>query len=217
MGTYKVDTLSIGRGSLSDNTNSITAFSSNNSVGSWSSATTYAQYNCVEYSNKVYRSKIVSNTNNQPDISPNQWETVCNTKDGDIAFIIANSSSTVMQRVGSVWSNIGGSPATISLNDGQLTPATAITFVGLSKAWAQLEYTVRRGSGHSRKRHGTMNILNDTVVTDVVYDHQFQDIGSDVNVTLTPVASAGNVALQYISTAESVAIELKWNISKGWT
>jgi hypothetical protein len=214
----KVDVLSIGRGSLVDNTNAAIVFTSNNPVITWSSLTNYAQYNCVEYASKVYRSKIAGNLNNQPNISPNQWEVLYSgTKDGDIAVVVAGSGSNLYQRVLGVWSALGGTPATIALNDNQVTPADAIVFVGLSSAWAKIEYTIRRGAGHARKRKGELNILNNTIVTDLTYGHTFMDFGTDIGVSLTVVPSGTNVAVKYTSTNESVAIEMKWLLSQGWT
>jgi hypothetical protein len=160
MALTKVDSLSIGRGSLSDNTNAVICFTSNCPLALWDAFISYTQYNCVEYSGKVYRSKIVGNANNQPDISPSDWEVLYSgVKDGDVSFIIAASNSTVSQRVAGVWQAIGGVPVTVALTDGQLTPTDAIVFIGATKAWGQLDYTIRRGSGQGRKRRGRMNIL----------------------------------------------------------
>jgi hypothetical protein len=218
MALTKVDSLALGRGSLSDNSNAVICFTSNAPVALYSAFISYAQYNCVEYSGKVYRSKIGSNNNNQPDISPSQWEVLYSgVKDGDVSFIVAGPESTVSQRVAGSWAALGGIPVTVALTDGQIAPTDAIVFVGMTKSWAVIDYTIRRGSGQGRKRRGKFNILNDTVVSDVEYDHEFSEIGLDVDVVLSVVASGANVSVQYTSGLEATAIELKWMLSQGWT
>lgn len=42
-------------------------------ISTYNSGTTYASGNNVKYSGKYYKSKVGSNTNHQPDISPTQW------------------------------------------------------------------------------------------------------------------------------------------------
>lgn len=216
MALQKIDTLALGRGSLTDNSNAAIIFSSNNMVASWSNSDTYSQYNVVEYSGRVYRSKVNSNLNLQPDTNPNSWETLyIGPKDGDAAFVISGANSTVILRANGVWSPLAGQPITIALTDGQVTPTTAFLFLGSTKAFAQVEYTLRRGTGQGRKRRGLYNILNDTS-SSVDYDHEFNDTGLDVNVSMFWDMSGGNVRLRYTSGAEAVAIELKY-ILRGWT
>lgn len=216
MALQKIDTLALGRGAITDNTNAAIVFSANNLVDVWSNAVSYSQYNVVEYSGRIYRSKVNANLNLQPDTNPNSWETLyIGPKDGDAAFVISGSNSTVLQRVNSIWSPISGQPLTIALNDGQVAPATAFVFLGSTKAFGQVEYTLKRGGGHGRKRRGVFNVLNDTA-TSIDYDHEFNDIGIDVNVYLFWDMSGGNARLQYTSGTEGVAIQLKY-ILRGWT
>jgi len=212
----KIDVLALGRGNLTDNTNAILAFSANNLVDFWDVGISYGQYNVVEYSGRVYRSKVVGNLANQPDLSPNQWETLyIGPKDGDFAFVIAGANSTILQRVAGAWSNLGAAPATVALVDGQVAPAPAIVFLGSSRAFAKAEYTLRRGSGQGRKRRGQFNALNDTISV-IEWDHQFNEIGSDVNAWLFWDMNAGNARLMYTSGLEGVTLELKYTL-KGWT
>lgn len=216
MALEKIDVLALGRGNLTDNSNAAVAFSSNNAVALWSSGITYAQYNVVEYSGRVYRSKVASNLANQPDTSPSQWETLyLGVKDGDVAFVINGGASTILQRAGGVWGDLGNAPATVALVDGQLSPADAVVFLGSDKSWALIQATIRRGSGQGRKRVSLYNVLNDNV-SDVEYDHKFTDIGADINVTFTWTMAGGNVHMQYTSVSEGNAIEMKYTI-KGWT
>lgn len=216
MGQSKVDVLAVGRGPISDNSTAAIVISTNNIIGLWSSATTYSQYNVVEYSGRIYRSKINSNTNNQPDISPNQYEVLYNTpRDGDIAIVAMGPGSGLWQRNNSIWSPITPSPFTVNLVDGQVAAATAITFIGNTKAFAQLEYTLARGAGHGRKRKGLFNVLNDTATT-VEYAHEFNEIGLDVNAFFNWTISAGNVNLQYTSGLEGVALTLEFTL-RGWS
>lgn len=216
MALEKIDVLALGRGNLTDNSNAAIAFSANNTVALWSIGITYAQYNIVEYSGRVYRSKVASNLANQPDTSPSQWETLyLGVKDGDIAFVINGGASTILQRAGGVWSDLGSAPATIALVDGQVSPADAIVFLGSDKAAATLRATIRRGAGHGRKRMSTYKVLNDTV-SGVEYSHNFDDIGLDIAVTFTWSMAGGNVHMQYTSAAEGNPIEMKYTI-EGWT
>jgi hypothetical protein len=215
MALEKIDVLALGRGNLTDNTNAIISFSSNNIVALWSSGTTYAQYNVVEYSGRVYRSKVVSNTANQPDISPNQWETLyIGVKDGDIAYVVNGANSSVLQRQAGLWRDLAGQPATVALIDGQASPAVAITFLGSDHSWAQVRYTIRRGSSFGRERRGTYNVLNDNISV-VEYDHEYNEIGLDVGVTASWQMVSGNVQLVYTSISEGNPIELRFTI-QGW-
>lgn len=216
MALEKIDVLALGRGNLTDNSNAAIAFSANNTVALWAIGITYAQYNIVEYSGRVYRSKVASNLGNQPDTSPSQWETLyLGVKDGDVAFVINGGASTILQRAGGVWTDLGSAPATVALVDGQLSPADAIVFLGSDKSWARISATIRRGSGHGRKRMSVYGILNDNI-SDVEYSHKFDDIGSDINVVFTFIMSGGNVHMQYTSASEGNAIEMKY-IIEGWT
>lgn len=216
MALEKIDVLALGRGNLTDNSNAIIAFSSNNIVALWDIGTSYSQYNVIEYSGRVYRSKINANLANQPDTSPNQWETLyIGVKDGDVAFVIQGATSTILQRAGGVWVDLGRTPIAISLVDGQLTPADAIVFVGSDKSWAKIEATVRRGVGHGRKRKSLYNVLNDNASV-IEYDHTFTDIGLDINVTFTWAMAGGNVHMQYVSDLEGVAIEMTYSLL-GWS
>ncbi len=216
MALEKIDVLALGRGNLTDNSNAAIGFSSNSPVDLWSAGPTYAQYNVVEYSGRVYRSKVAGNTANQPDISPNQWETLyIGVKDGDFAYVVNGANSAVQQRVAGAWTVLGDAPITVSLVDGQASPAPAVVYIGSTKAFGKFEYTLRRGSGQGRKRKGLMNILNDTL-TVAEYDHTFNEIGTDVNSWLTIDILAGNVRVMYTSGLEGVALELKYSL-KGWT
>jgi len=216
MALQKIDVLALGRGSLTDNSQATIIFTANNTVSTYDNSATYSQYNVVEYNNKVYRSKINGNLGNQPDISPNQWETLYNNvKDGDMALVVNGALSMVLQRVNGIWTSITGLQITINLNDGQAVPADAIVFLGSSKTWAKLEYTIKRGVGEGRKRKGLMNILNDGVNT-VEYDHRWNEIGLDVNANLDVIMIGGNVHVQYTSVNEGVPITMKYQI-RGWS
>lgn len=212
----KIDVLALGRGNLTDNSGAVIMFTANNLVGIWAGGTTYAQYNVVEYSGRVFRSKIAGNLGNQPDVSPNEWETLyVGPKDGDVAIILDGANSSISQRISSNWTVSGNTTVIVALADGQVSPADAFVFVGSNLAFAKVEYTLKRGTGEGRKRKGLFNVLNDTATT-VEYDHQFTDIGADVNVYMFWDMSGGNVRLRYTSGAEAVAIELKYTL-QGWT
>jgi hypothetical protein len=215
MAINKFDVLALGRGQLADNTWAAIVFTSNNLVEFWDIGKSYNQYNVVEHSGRVYRSKVGSNIANSPDLSPNQWETLyVGPKDGDAAFVIDGAMSTLCQRANGIWAPINGQPLTVLLNDNQVVAADAVVFVGATKTFGKCEYTLKRGSGEGRKRKGTFNILNDSS-TSLSYDHEFMDIGLDVNVSMYWDISGGNARLRYTSGNEGVAITLKY-ILNGW-
>jgi hypothetical protein len=215
MALEKFDVLALGRGHLTDNSNAAIVFSANNFVNTWVNSTTYAQYNVVEYSGRMYRSKIAGNIGNQPDISPNQFEVLyINPKDGDVCIVVSGTSSTMLQRSGSSWGIVSDQPAIISLTDGQISATPAFVFLGSTKTFSILKYTIKRGSGQGRKRRGEMNILNDGSST-VEYDHEFNEIGSDINVPVYLDMSGSNVRFMYTSAAEGVSVELKYTLT-GW-
>jgi hypothetical protein len=178
---------------------------------------TYAQYNVVEYSGTVYRSKISSNTNLEPDTNPNSWETLfVGIQDGDIAVVVNGSSSAITQRTSGAFVSTGSTPISVTLADNQPSPTVAVTFLGSSFAFAKFEYTLTRGAGQGQKRKGTYNVLNDTTITDVEYDHMFNDIGNDVGVSMTWSYSGASVQLLYTSTNQGLALALKYTLG-GWT
>jgi hypothetical protein len=215
MATQKIDVLALGRGDLSNNANAAIVFSANNIVALYSAGTTYSQYNVVEYSGNVYRSKINSNTGNTPSSSPSSWETMyIGVKDGDVAYVFSGANSTTLQRINSLWQDLAGQPATVALVDGQVSPADAFVFLANGKSYAQVNYTIRRGSDQSRKRFGTYNVSNDNFST-VQYDHGYNQIGADVEVTVSWALTGGNVRMQYTSVSEGLPIELRYTI-KGW-
>jgi hypothetical protein len=216
MALSKFDVLSLGRGSLTDNSNAAFIFSSNIIVGLYGSGTTYAQYNVVESSGVMYRSKISSNTGNTPSSSPSDWETLyVGPKDGDLAVVINGATSSIMQRRDGIWVDLGGQASTVVLADNQPTATDALVFVGSQYSFAKIEYTLTRGSGQGQKRAGTYNVLNDNS-SDVEYDNGFTDIGADIGVTVTWMITGGNVHMQYTSTNQGQALVLKYNIA-GWT
>ena len=215
MALVKHDLLSLGRGNLTNNVDAAVVLTSNIVIATWSAVITYNQYNVVEYSSKIYRAKVGANLNFQPDTNPNSWETLyALPKDGDVCIVINGTGSSVTQRSNGIWSSIGGTPLKVVLVDGQLTAADALIFLGATWPFASIEYTVKRGAGHGRKRKGEFNILNDTLSA-LDYDHEFMETGSDVNVPLSFTMSGGYVRLQYTSVAEGSPIELTY-ILKGW-
>ena len=215
MATQKIDVLALGRSNLTDNSNAALIFSSNNVVALYDPSVTYAQYNVVEYSGRMYRSKVASNLGNTPLTSPSQWETMyIGVKDGDVAFVVNGAFSTVLQRVNGFWTDLSGQPATVALVDGQGSPADAFIFLATNKSFAKIEYTLRRGTDQSTKRFGVYNVANDNIST-VQYDHAYNQIGADVGITVTWVLTGGNVRMQYTSALQSLPIELRYTI-KGW-
>jgi hypothetical protein len=214
MAKNKIDVLSIGRGGLQDSSNAVHGFSSNNTVAVWAGGNTYAQYNTVEYGTKIYRSKVAGNIGNQPDTSPNQWETLYDgVKDGDFAFVYAGASSTTLQRANGLWASINGVPVPVSLVDGQLVPAVAFSYPATFRR-AEIIFSITRGAD-ARIKEGKWTVLNDGA-GNVEYSEEFTLMGADVNVFDQGFAASGpNIEWSYTSALETVAITLHWQL-RGW-
>ena len=213
--SQKIDVLAIGKGHIRDNASTSIVFNSNLKVDYWSMSPTYLEGNVVEDSGYLFRA-LATNTNSAPTLVNTDWEVLLIApKDGDIALVVNGASSTMQQRQAGQWVAAFDVPVEISLVDGQLTPVAAITFLGSSFYYAKLEYTIRRGALHGRKRAGEMIILNDGTAG-IDYNDEWVDTGVDVNVTLTPVMNAGNVEVQYTSAAEGILLSMKY-ILKGWS
>ena len=186
----------------------------------WGATTTYALNEPVLFEGQSYNSLINSNIGNQPDISPAEWGPV-DGKDGDVwiqvpaaGFPTGGDDSEIYLKVNKIWRPLSFSnPITKNLVDGQLTTEVAAEYPATLFPYAVLEYTVRRGSGHNRKRSGLMIILSDSAT--VSYTHETNDIGADVNCPFSVSVSAGVVSLNYTSTLEAIPIELRY-ILRGW-
>jgi hypothetical protein len=213
MAVQKTEALSLGIGALPDHLRSLVVFSSAGNVSSWSSTETYTPDKTVEYSNSIWRC-VTSNFNSVPAITNANWQLVYkNVKDGDICLSFDGISSNILQRINGIWEAYKENTITVNLVDGQTTPTPAITFIGNTSYYSKLEYTIKRGSGEVRKRAGSMNILNDGNLG-LSYDHEFMEIGNDVNVWITPVINAGTVELQYTSDLENELITFTYLLKK---
>jgi len=194
----------------------------NGTAGSldWSAGTTYGLGDAVLYEGLSYNSLILGNIGNQPDTSPTEWVLV-DGKDGDVwiqtpaaGFPAGGSDAELYIKSAEIWRPLSGAnPVTVALNDGQIALETAFEYPAGALPFAIVEYTVRRGSGHSRKRHGYFVILNDGGSHSET--HEFEEIGADVNVPFSIDIFGGNVRLRYTSTLETSAIELRYSV-KGW-
>ena len=186
----------------------------------WSNGTTYNIGEAALFDEISYNSTTNSNTDNQPDLSPLDWVQV-DGKDGDIwiqtpsaGFPAGGGDTEIYLKNLTVWRPLSGAnPKTLALVDGQLTEETAFEFPAGFLPYAAIEYTVRRGSGHGRKRKGLFQILNANA--DPEFTHEFLEIGSDINVHFTINYSGGKIRLRYTSVAESSPIELRFSL-KGW-
>lgn len=186
----------------------------------WSSGTTYSINQAIVYDGVSYNSLQNGNLGNQPDISPLFWSPV-DGYDGCVwiqvpvaGFPAGGSDVDILLKVSNIWVTISGNPVQIPLVDGQISTADALTIPAGPFAYATIDYTVRRGGGHGRKREGTFKILNDGI-SSVQYSHTFDEIGLDVNVPFTVSISGGLVHLEYTSANEGVPIEFSYTI-KGW-
>lgn len=216
MSQQKQNIVSIGPGQMNQHggqTSNIIA--SSDQCDFWDISKSYANLAIVEYSGDLYRSLSGGNVGNQPDTATAFWrKELVSTKDGDICIAVNGNKSDVQQRLGGVWKSIAGQPLRISLVDGQLVPAVALQYNAANFPYAVVDYTIRRGSGHGRKQHGTMTIMNDGSGT-LNYSLEYEEIGSDVQVSIVPVLNAGWVQLQYTSVVNGVTIEFAYEL-KGW-
>jgi hypothetical protein len=187
----------------------------------WAIGNTYIVDAAVLYNGVSYNSLTSGNVGNQPDISPTFWSKV-DGKDGDIwiqvpsaGFPSGGGDVELWLKANTVWRSVAEtSPVTVSLVDGQLTDASALEYPKSALPYALINYTVRRGSSHDRKRAGTLLILNDTSGV-VTHTHTFDEIGSDVNVPFTVDLLGSKIRVRYTSAAESFPIEMRYSI-KGW-
>jgi len=217
MSQQKQNIVSVGPGQMNQyKTYTSDIISSSGQCDFWSTGKTYADLNIVEYSGNWYRSIQAGNIGNQPDITPTYWRLEkVGVKDGDICLVNNGNKSDTQQRIAGVWRSLANQPLRISLVDGQLTPAVAVQFNAASFPFAVIDYTIRRGSGHGRKQRGRFIILNDGTGT-LNYSLEYEEIGTDVEVTMTPVLVGGWVQMQYTSVDNGgVAIEFGYDL-KGW-
>lgn len=214
MAIQKTDALSLGKGGLLDSAQSMVLFASTNYILSWSGSTTYTSSQMVEYSSTIWRC-ITGNFNSIPSTTNSNWELVYkNVKDGDVCFVISGITSNITQRINGEWKSYKDVSIKLTLSDGQLSPATAFSFVGNLLKVATFDYSIKRGFSENRKRKGVMTVLNNG--TDALnYDHEFVELGDDVNTWITPIISAGTVQFQYTSGSEGEPITLEY-ILKGW-
>lgn len=187
----------------------------------WDIITTYSSGDAILYQGISYNSLQAANTGNQPDISPLWWSPV-DGKDGDVwmeipaaAYPIGGGDVELYLKANNTWQGVKGTPVTVALVDGQLTPAVAFEFPASTFRYAKVEYTIKRGSGHGRKRKGMFEILNDGTSPNPVYSHEYNEIGNDVNVPFIIDYSGGKVRVLYTSVLEGVVIECKY-VVKGW-
>lgn len=134
--------------------------------------------------------------------------------DGDVYIVINGSSSDVLQRKGGVWVSLLDAPVVTPLVDGQVLPIVAFSYPVANFPYAEVTYTIRRGSAHSQKRHGKMVILGDSGGT-IQYSEELVELGTDVGVVMQPTIVGTNVEFHYTSTAFGTPIELEYTI-KGW-
>lgn len=186
----------------------------------WAIGSTYNIGDAVTYNGLSYNSLILGNVGNQPDTSPSEWQLV-DGKDGDVwiqvptaGFPAGGGDAEIWIKVNTIWRPLAWSnPLTFALNDGQITPEVAFEYPANLLPFAVIEYTVRRGGGHSRKREGRFIILNDGGSETTT--HEFNEIGADVNCPFSIEFNAGKIQCKYTSTLEGTAIELRLTL-RGW-
>lgn len=214
MSVQKTEALSLGSGSLLDYSKSLVVFSAPNQIEAWSNSINYLANQVTEYSNIIWRC-VAPNLNSQPSATNANWQIIYKgCKDGDTCFVYDGSFSVITQRVNNVWQKYREVSKTIELNDGQLAPTSFLTVIGSSSFFSKFEYTLRRGAGHIRKRAGSMNILNDGN-NSLSYDHEFTEIGDDVDAWITPTISSNVLQILYVSGFEGNPLYIEYML-KGW-
>jgi len=217
MAIKKQDILVVGKGDVTSNSSSAQTFATNSVPVVWSILSTYASGNVVEYGSNVYRSNINGNLGNQPSTSPTQWEKLYNgVKDGDFAYLVNGQFSEFLKRANSLWLPVGANltPTTVALNDNQAISTLAFSYVAALYSYANIEYTIRRGAGHSQKRAGNLKIVSDPLGT-LNFSDELVELGVDVGVTFTVAVNGPNIEISYTSTNLGLSIELKYRIL-GW-
>lgn len=216
MAQNKSEVISIGKGGLQSKLTTSRVFASTVRMDVWDVAVTYPAEAAVEYSGAIYKSKIAGNLALQPDTNDASWEKVVDAvHDGDMCVVVLGNKSDLQERVAGTWISIGGQPKTIALVDGQIAPALAFQYDPSGFPYAKIEYTIRRGSGHNRKRRGEYIVLTDGSSA-VTTSHSFEDLGSDVGVTLSVQLDSGLIKIYYTSLLDGNAIEFAVCL-KGWS
>lgn len=214
MAQSKVNLIRLGPGQLVSNVATSRIFTSNFRQDVYAALTTYALNNTVEYSGSIWRSLQNANTGNTPALGV-WWEEIYKgVQDGDICVVLNGASSDIQQRISSTWVSLQGQPTRVTLVDGQVLPAVALSYVAATYPMAVIEYTVKRGSGYGNQRHGKIVILNDGTSAPS-WSHEFEENGIGVNVDFVYQISGTNVEVLYTSSLMGVAVELVYRI-KGW-
>ncbi|MGH7241143.1 MAG: hypothetical protein ACREGB_02485, partial [Candidatus Saccharimonadales bacterium] len=118
MAQQKLEALIVGKGNMLSSTGSTTVIAGSNQIDFYSSVVAYDAENIVEYSGKIYRSLTNTNTNNQPDISPTDWEVyLTSVQDGMLAVAVAGINSDLRMRINGAWTSAIGKPQSASLVD----------------------------------------------------------------------------------------------------
>lgn len=193
-------------------------------ITDWNIATPYSYQQPVRYQGSYYRSNIIgTNLGNTPTVTG--WDLV-DGKDGDVwiqvpnGTIYSNNSAAVglFQKVNGTWVPLSASTAfAVKLLDG--TSGTAFTYGALLLPYANFTYTIRRQAypetipNYSQVKQGSLIVQNDG--TNIIYSHEYQELGNDVACILTPVISGVNVQIQYAATTQGQDIEFRFNLS-GW-
>lgn len=214
MANQKLDVITIGKGANNSNATSSRIFTSSMTMSAWSVSTSYIIDGCAEYGGHIYRSLTNANLNNQPDISPNDWEIILkNTQNGDVCHVSDITNADIQMRQLGTWISVYRVPQTVNLVDGQLTYVPAMSYSAADYPVAFIEYSIKRGSG-ARREQGLISILSDG--SSVQYaTGPYNTIGSSINVTLSVSIALGIISITYISVNEGSAIEFKYSL-RGW-
>jgi hypothetical protein len=212
MAQIKNNIVTIGSGQISQASISSRIIASNYKCDIYNSGITYGQYNVVEYGSNLYRSIAGGNLGNQPDISPTLWAPeLLAVHDGDIHIVNNGTISDIQQRIGGAWASIVGQPIKVTLTDN--TSGVAFTYSAGNLPYAEINYTIIRGTSNSNKRQGKIIILNDGGT--LQYSHEFNEIGIDVDVALSLAVGGGSVSISHVTGLYGLNAELSYTV-EGW-
>lgn len=219
MARQKLDGILLGKGSMISNGTSSQVLASATPVETWSSATAYIIDSVVEYSGRIYRSLVNPNTNNQPDVSPTQWEVYSTyVQDGDLAVVVGGLLSDVQVRNSGQWRSLLGVPITVTLADNTSSQLVLSILLTVART-ATLDYSVERGSNF---RRGTLRYASDGTVgpTGVsIQDFGVVDSGpGDVGVTFQGQVNGGGTHVELLADTDSQGstATLKYFL-RGWS
>ena len=230
MSLQKIETLKIGHGNLTDDTQTATVWASNylplrtdltGTISSGSKSITAISTTGLVVGMILTSPYFPGGTTIKDIIDANSLTVSANAtgsavfsplnfiagKDGDIWFYISGSSSDQFIRNNGVWRSVLGVPSVLALNPA--VNGTVMSFDASIYKFFEVKYSITRSA---LLRSGILRIVGDGVNASLS-DVNVVDIGSGIGVDFDVQVSGGGTQLLYTS---ANAITLKLSI-KGWS